>query len=94
MIVYLNLDEVIAIIRNEERPKVKLMERWKLTEAQAEAILNMRLRSLRKLEEIEIREEIEGLETEQKALKKLLGDKECAVEDHRRRDCGHPQALR
>ena len=52
------------------------MERWKLTEAQAEAILNMRLRSLRKLEEIEIREEIEGLETEQKALKKLLGDKD------------------
>ncbi len=76
MIVYLNLDEVIAIIRNEDRPKPKLMERWKLTEAQAEAILNMRLRSLRKLEEIEIREEMEGLEGEQKTLKKLLRNKD------------------
>lgn len=74
MIVFLNLDEVIAIIREEDDPKAKMIKRWKLSETQAEAILNMRLRSLRKLEEIAIREEIEGLETEQKVLKKLLGD--------------------
>jgi len=76
MIVYLNLDEVIKIIREEDEPKQKLMKRWKLTDNQAEAILNMRLRSLRKLEEITIREEIAALEGEQKALKKLLRDKD------------------
>lgn len=75
MVVFLNLDEVIAIIREEDDPKSKLMKRWKLSETQAEAILNMRLRSLRKLEEIAIREEIEGLEAEQKGLKRLLRDK-------------------
>jgi topoisomerase-4 subunit A len=74
MIVFLNLDEVIAIIREEDDPKTKMMKRWKLSETQAEAILNMRLRSLRKLEEIAIREEIKGLEAEQKELKKLLRD--------------------
>ena len=74
MIVFLNLDEVIAIIREEDDPKTKMMKRWKLSETQAEAILNMRLRSLRKLEEIAIREEIGGLETEQKGLKNLLRD--------------------
>jgi topoisomerase-4 subunit A len=76
MIVYLNLDEVIKIIREEDEPKKKLMKRWKLTDNQAEAILNMRLRSLRKLEEITIREEIKSLEGEQKTLKKLLRDKD------------------
>ncbi|MDA0653179.1 MAG: DNA topoisomerase IV subunit A, partial [Proteobacteria bacterium] len=76
MIVYLNLDEVIKIIREEDEPKKKLMKRWTLTDNQAEAILNMRLRSLRKLEEITIREEIEGLEGEQKTLKKLIRDKD------------------
>lgn len=74
MIVFLNLDEVIAIIREEDDPKTKMMKRWKLSETQAEAILNMRLRSLRKLEEIAIREEIEGLEVEQTGLRKLLRD--------------------
>ena len=76
MIVYLNLDEVIAIIREEDEPKKELMKRWKLTDNQAEAILNMRLRSLRKLEEITIREEIAALEGEQKSLQKLLRDKD------------------
>jgi topoisomerase-4 subunit A len=76
MIVYLNLDEVIKIIREEDEPKKKLMKRWDLTDNQAEAILNMRLRSLRKLEEITIREEIEALEGEQKRLKKLMRDKD------------------
>ncbi|MDC0033519.1 DNA topoisomerase IV subunit A, partial [Alphaproteobacteria bacterium] len=75
MIVYLNLDDVIAIIREEDEPKKELMMRWKLTDNQAEAILNMRLRSLRKLEEITIREEITALEGEHKSLKKLLRDR-------------------
>jgi len=74
MIVYLNLDEVIAIIRNDDQPKPILIKRWKLSDVQAEAILNMRLRSLRKLDEMEIRKEIEELETEQKDLKALLNN--------------------
>ena len=57
LIAYLNLDEVIHIIREEDEPKPVLMKRFKLTDVQAEAILNMRLRSLRKLEEMEIRSE-------------------------------------
>lgn len=74
MVVYLNLDEVINIIRREDHPKLKLIERWKLSEAQAEAVLNMRLRALRKLEEIEIRNEMGVLEKEQTSLKELLED--------------------
>src|SRR5712672_1283341 len=62
IIVYLNLDEVIRIIRESDEPRPELMARWDLSEAQAEAILNMRLRSLRKLEEIELRKELGGLE--------------------------------
>ncbi|NBR40013.1 MAG: DNA topoisomerase 4 subunit A, partial [Alphaproteobacteria bacterium] len=57
LVVFLNLDEVIAIIREEDHPKDKLMERFALTENQANAILDMRLRSLRKLEEMELRRE-------------------------------------
>ena len=72
LIVYLDLDKVIKIIRNEDEPKPKLIKAFKLTETQAEAILNMRLRSLRKLEEMEIRREHTNLTTEQKELKKLL----------------------
>ena len=70
--VYLNLDKVIKIIRSEDEPKPKLIQAFKLTETQAEAILNMRLRSLRKLEEVEIRREHSELSKEQKALSKLL----------------------
>ncbi|MGA9795244.1 MAG: DNA topoisomerase IV subunit A [Rhizomicrobium sp.] len=73
LIVYLDLDKVIKIIRTEDEPKPKLIKAFKLTEVQAEAILNMRLRSLRKLEEMEIRREHESLTKEQKELKKLLG---------------------
>jgi topoisomerase-4 subunit A len=73
LIVYLDLDKVIKIIRTEDEPKPKLIKAFKLTETQAEAILNMRLRSLRKLEEMEIRREHENLTKEQKDLKKLLG---------------------
>jgi topoisomerase-4 subunit A len=71
--VYLNLDKVIKIIRTEDEPKPKLMKAFSLNETQAEAILNMRLRSLRKLEELEIRAEHDALSKEQKDLKKLLG---------------------
>ena len=69
---YLNLDEVIRIIRYEDEPKQELIKAFKLTENQAEAILNMRLRSLRKLEEMEIRGEHKELTAEQKALKALV----------------------
>ncbi len=75
MVVFLNLDEVIAIIREEDDPRAVMKKRWKLNDAQVDAILNMRLRSLRKLEEIAIREEIDGLEGEQKSLRGLLKDK-------------------
>ena len=71
--VFLNLDKVIKIIRTEDEPKPVLMKAFKLTDNQAEAILNMRLRSLRKLEEMEIRREHDDLSKEQKELKKLLG---------------------
>ncbi|MBV9991391.1 MAG: DNA topoisomerase IV subunit A [Alphaproteobacteria bacterium] len=78
--VYLNLDKVIKIIRTEDEPKPKLMQAFKLTENQADAILNMRLRSLRKLEEMEIRKEHADLSAEQKDLKKLLGSQKLQSE--------------
>jgi topoisomerase-4 subunit A len=74
LLVYLNLDEVIRIIREEEQPKPRLIERFSLTDVQAEAILNMRLRSLRKLEEMEIRKEHKNLSKELKDLRTLLKD--------------------
>jgi len=72
IIVYLNLDEVIRIIREGDDPKAEMMARWDLTEIQAEAILNMRLRALRRLEEIEIRKELDGLSSEEGQLTALL----------------------
>ncbi|MFS2326375.1 DNA topoisomerase IV subunit A [Brucella sp. H1_1004] len=69
---YLNLDEVIRIIREEDEPKQELMRTFELTDNQAEAILNMRLRSLRKLEEFEIRKEFDGLTAEKSDLEGLL----------------------
>lgn len=72
LVAYLNLDEVIRIIRYEDEPKKELIKSFKLTDNQAEAILNMRLRSLRKLEEVEIRGEHKELTAEQKALKALV----------------------
>jgi topoisomerase-4 subunit A len=74
IIVYLNLDEVIRIIRESDEPRPELMARWDLSEAQAEAILNMRLRSLRKLEEIELRKELGGLEKEEDEINRLLAE--------------------
>ena len=72
LIAYLNLDEVIRIIREEDEPKPALIARFKLTGTQAEAILNMRLRALRKLEEMEIRRENAALIQEQTGLSLLL----------------------
>ncbi len=73
LLVYLNLDEVIRIIREEEHPKPRLIDRFSLSDVQAEAILNMRLRSLRRLEEMEIRKEHRSLSKELKDLRALLG---------------------
>jgi topoisomerase IV subunit A len=72
LIAYLNLDRVIKIIRNEDEPKPELMKAFKLTEVQADAILNMRLRNLRKLEELEIRAEDKNLRVERKKLQELV----------------------
>ncbi|HYF06010.1 MAG TPA: DNA topoisomerase IV subunit A [Acetobacteraceae bacterium] len=72
LIAYLNLDEVIRIIRTEDEPRPVLMARFSLTDLQAESILNMRLRSLRKLEEMEIRKEHRKLSAEQKRLQGLM----------------------
>ncbi len=73
LIAYLNIDEVIRIIREEDEPKQEMIRRFELTDNQAEAILNMRLRSLRKLEEFEIRKEFDGLNAEKKQIEELLG---------------------
>ena len=73
MIAFLNLDEVIRIIRFEDKPKEELMKAFKLTERQADAILNMRLRALNKLQEVEIKSEYDTLAGEKKDIKKLLG---------------------
>ncbi len=72
IIAYLNLDRIIEIIRTEDEPKPVMMAEFGLTDRQAEAILNMRLRSLRKLEEMELRREHDALLAEQDDLNKLL----------------------
>src|ERR1700758_4162526 len=72
LIAYLNIDRVIKIIRTEDEPKPVLMKTFKLTELQADSILNMRLRNLRKLEEMEIRTEDKELRAELKGIKSLL----------------------
>ena len=74
LIVFLNLDEVIAIIRESDHPRDDLMARFSLTEVQANAILDMRLRSLRRLEEDGLRTERDSLRSEQESLNSLLGD--------------------
>ncbi len=74
LVVYLNLDEVIAIIREAENPRARLTERFELTETQANAILDMRLRSLRRLEEMALKTEREQLIAEQEELTALVGD--------------------
>jgi len=76
LIAYLNIDEVIRIVREEDEPKQELMSRFKLSDTQAEAILNLRLRRLHKLQEIEIKTEHKELTEEQAALKALMGDED------------------
>ncbi len=75
LIAYLNIDEVIAIIRNEDDPKAELVHRFALSEEQAEAILNLKLRHLARIEEIEIRSEQQELAAERDHLQKTLGSK-------------------
>jgi topoisomerase-4 subunit A len=75
LVAFLNLDEVIRIIRREDEPKPVLMKRFKITEIQADAILDTRLRHLAKLEEMKIRGEQDELAAEQDRLEKLLGSK-------------------
>ena len=72
LVAYLNLDEVIRIIREEDEPKQVMMAKWSLTDLQAESILNMRLRNLRKLEEFEIRKEFDDLSSEKAEIEALL----------------------
>ena len=74
IVAFLNLDRVIAIIRTEDEPKPVMMEEFDLSDLQAEAILNMRLRSLRRLEEMELRREHEALLVERADLEDLLAD--------------------
>ncbi|WP_416678881.1 DNA topoisomerase IV subunit A [Candidatus Pseudothioglobus sp. Uisw_016] len=72
LIAYLNIDEVIAIIRREEKPKPVLIEQFKISEIQAEAILELKLRHLAKLEEVKIKSEADELEKERKSIELLL----------------------
>jgi len=72
LVAYLNLDKVIKIIRKEDEPKPVLMKTFKLSDVQADAILNMRLRNLRRLEEMEIRQEDKDLRGEKKSIEELL----------------------
>jgi topoisomerase-4 subunit A len=73
LIAFLNIDEVIAIIRSEDKPKPVLMKRFKISDRQAEAILELKLRQLAKLEEIRIKTEQDELSAERKAIEKTLG---------------------
>ena len=75
LVIYLNIDEVINIIRNEDEPKKVLQKKFKLSVVQVDAILEIRLRQLAKLEEIKIKEEQGTLDTERKELEKLLSSK-------------------
>ncbi|MEO1909294.1 MAG: DNA topoisomerase IV subunit A [Paracoccus sp. (in: a-proteobacteria)] len=76
LVAYLNLDRVIEIIRNEDEPKAMMMAEFGLNEVQVEAILNMRLRALRKLEEIELRAERDALQEEREGLQAMLASED------------------
>ncbi len=88
IIAYLNLDRIIEIIRTEDEPKPVMMAEFNLTDRQAEAILNMRLRSLRKLEEMQLRQERDDLLAEQDDLQKLL-DSPARQRTRLKRDLGN-----
>ena len=94
LIAYLNLDKVIKIIRTEDEPKPVLIKTFKLTDVQADAILNMRLRNLRKLEEMEIRERGQGAARRAQGAQRAARLREGAVEDGRRRDQEGPREVR
>ena len=79
VIVYVNLDEVIRIIREADDPKAEMMARWDLSEVQVEAILNMRLRTLRRLEEIAIQKELEALAAEEPPLTRPARQRQAAM---------------
>ncbi len=74
LIAFLNIDEVIKIIRNSDKPKKKLIKAFSLTDIQAAAILEIRLRQLARLEEIKIKAELKELESQKKTLEKILGN--------------------
>lgn len=74
LIAYLNLDEIIRIIREEDEPKAKMIAEFQLSDVQAESILNMKLRNLRKLEEADIRKEFDDLTAEKTELDALMAD--------------------
>ena len=76
LVAYLNLDEVIHIIRTEDEPKAVMMERFSITDVQAQAILDMRLKNLRKLEEFEIRKEFDALTEEAEQIRALLASED------------------
>ena len=92
LVVFLNLDEVIAIIRELDHPRDELMVRFGINEVQANAVLDMRLRALRRLEEEAIRTERTGLSEEQSDLRALVGDEEAAMAGGTFPDkgCAHP----
>ncbi len=94
LIVYLDLDRVIKIIREDDEPKAELMRFFKLTDMQANAILDTRLRSLRKLEEMELKREQKSLQDEKASIEDLLGLRQAAMEDGGVGDQGSPQGLR
>ena len=94
LIAYANLDEVIRVIREADKPKAEMMRRWSMSEVQAEAILDMRLRALRRLEEIEIKKEHKALTAERKALESLLAGKDRRWGADRRGDKRCPRPLR
>ena len=76
MIAFLNIDEIIAIIRKEDKPKTVMMKRFKLSDQQAEAILELKLRKLARLEEIRIKGELDELAKERKSLQLTLGSRQ------------------
>ena len=94
LVAYLNLDKVIKIIRNEDEPKPVLMKTFKLSDVQADAILNMRLRNLRKLEEMEIKTREQGAARGEGRGREADPLREGAVEDGRRSDQGGPRDVR
>ncbi|MGA6924226.1 MAG: DNA topoisomerase IV subunit A, partial [Desulfosarcina sp.] len=91
MIAYLNIDEVIRIIRTQDQPKPVLMERFSLSDLQAEAILQLRLRHLARLEEIKIRGEQQELDRERRSIEQILGSParlKSLIKKELRRDVG------